>query len=212
MIWFIYFPLILILMIICWLTNWIVVLFADDNGEINNKFLHLWQTWDDSLDSEFFMTEIVPRKYPFLDYHWKDKYISYQDTNTLKKCGQIIQRTCMKHSLTLKEKIQRYCCRVLWLMRNPAYGWSFYILGINSTKDKYHFAKNIDTKDEEFIFVYDKSKNILVRPWTLRLYKQIYKNFYITAYLGWKLPWWNEHNHLRSMIAYRIVPRFKGRE
>ena len=210
MIWFLYLPIILIIMIICWLTNWIVVLFADENGEIKNKFLHLWQTWDDSLDSKFFMTQVVPKKYPFLDYNWEDKYVSIQDTKTLGQYGHTIEKVLIINHFTLKERIQRYFCRVLWLMRNPAYGWSFYIFGITANKNELYFAKNINESNNEFVFAYDKSKNILIRPWTLRLYKCIYKNFYITAYLGWKLQWWSASDRLKSMIAYRIVPRLEN--
>lgn len=41
--WFLYAPLQLLIMIICYITNPIVVLFADENGELHG-FLKKWQT------------------------------------------------------------------------------------------------------------------------------------------------------------------------
>lgn len=49
--WFLYAPLQLLIMIICYITNPIVVLFSDENGELHG-FLRKWQTFDDSCDSE----------------------------------------------------------------------------------------------------------------------------------------------------------------
>ena len=49
--WFLYAPLQLLIMIICYITNPIVVLFADKDGELHG-FLRKWQTFDDSCDSE----------------------------------------------------------------------------------------------------------------------------------------------------------------
>lgn len=57
--WFIYAPLQLLIMIICYITNPIVVLFADKDGELHG-FLRKWQTFDDSCDSEDCVTKYVP--------------------------------------------------------------------------------------------------------------------------------------------------------
>ena len=210
MIWFLYLPLSIFFMLFCWLINWIVVFFSNKEGELP-KFLRYFQTWDSSLDSEFFCTDVVPKKYSLIKYDFYEKYEVYQDKETLKQYGYAIDKVKLIGNFSLKEKIKRYFCRLLWIMRNPAYGFSFYILGVHGDKANIEFLKRIDTEDREFIFAWDKSKNILIRPWTLRLYQHIIGKLYITAYLGWKIPWWTNADKYKCMIAYRLVPRFKAR-
>ena len=52
------------------LTNWLVVLFADEQGELPG-LLRMWQTWDDTLDNR---TD-VGRMPACLRYDWDDHYI-----------------------------------------------------------------------------------------------------------------------------------------
>lgn len=40
----------IIFMILCYCTNWVVCLFAKENGELPRLFKY-WQAWDDSLDN-----------------------------------------------------------------------------------------------------------------------------------------------------------------
>ena len=72
--WFLYAPLQLICMVICYITNPIMVLFADENGELPGLFC-LWQTWDDSCDSEDCVTKYVPKliRYDFYKYYRTEK-------------------------------------------------------------------------------------------------------------------------------------------
>ena len=210
LIWLIYFPIALILMIFCWLTNWFVVLFANSVGQLP-KIFKLWQTWDDTLDSQFFMTEVVPDKYPFLDYHWTDKYIAYNDVGTLLAYNKVIAKVLLKPDVTwtFKEKLQRYCCRVLWLMRNPAYGFSFYILGAEGYIENVEIKKNRSPGgNDELLFAVDNDHNILFKPWTCRFYQHLFGNIYLTGYLGWKIPVWQNLGKYKAMLAYRIVFKF----
>ena len=48
----------LIITVVCYITNPIVVLFANELGELPG-FLANWQTWDDSLDPRFFVVNKV---------------------------------------------------------------------------------------------------------------------------------------------------------
>lgn len=58
--WFLYAPLQLLIMIICYITNPVIVMFVDENGELRG-FLRKWQTFDDSCDSEDCVTKYVPK-------------------------------------------------------------------------------------------------------------------------------------------------------
>ena len=86
----IYAPLNILLMLFCYITNPIVVLFADETGELHS-FLRYWQTWDDSLDPAFFVKRKVP------------KYT----TQTCHNCGYI-----MKGEEKLTLEIREWTCPV----------------------------------------------------------------------------------------------------
>lgn len=60
-------------MILCYLTNWLVVLFSDEEGELSGIF-HMWQTWDDTLDNPSFINNSLPK---FLNYGWHSHYEQY---------------------------------------------------------------------------------------------------------------------------------------
>ena len=209
MIWLLYFPLMMIIMVVCYITNPIVVLFSNEEGELPG-FLKYWQTWDDSLDSMFFMTEVVPKSFPILDYNWANKYEHYQDKETLKEYNKIIDKSRLKPGavFSIKERIQRYFCRTLWLTRNCAYGFAYYMFNVSGNiKDLHIEEENID-KTGEKRFAYDPTQSILVRPWTYKFYTHIFGNFYISGYLGWKIPLWQKNGKYNAMIANRIIPEF----
>lgn len=63
----------IICMILCYLTNWLVVLFSNEEGELSSIF-HLWQTWDDTLDNPSFINNSLPK---FLNYGWHSHYVQY---------------------------------------------------------------------------------------------------------------------------------------
>lgn len=114
-----------IIYIFCYITNPIVVLFCDEYGNLP-KYFRLWQTYDNCLDIEWLISEkCVPKifRYDFnkhYKYHLEDKsdgkliagYVDLLDPN-----------------FTFIERIQRYFCRLLWLCRNNAYGFRYYLIG-----------------------------------------------------------------------------------
>ena len=209
MIWIIYLPLMFLVMLICYVTNPIVALFADKNGELKG-FWHYWQTWDDSLDSKFMMTEVIPDKYKKLDYGYNDKYIFSQDKETLKEYEAVIDKSTLKDGveLTTKEKFQRYLCRVLWITRNCAYGFAYYIFSAKgNVKDIQYKTNTSDNEGNYFYLASDDSQNILIRPWTCKFYKHFIGPIYVMGYLGWKMPVWRNSGKYRSMIANRIAFR-----
>ena len=188
--------------ILCYLTNWIVVFFADDEGELPS-WLRYWQTWDDSLDSYYYMVEgeCVPS---FLDYGYLDKYNPvYTSTAELEQYGKKRWFSYLKPGATFstKEKIQRYFCRLHWLMRNNAYGFSFWLLGADITEQVFNVKTyTIDTTiaDNGKYFIYKKDGTIF----SLGSFSIKWKTF-----LGWKIDIHSKTRQM-AMIAFRplIVP------
>ena len=70
--WLIYLPISLIMTVVCYLTNFIVLLFCDRDGELHG-FWHLWQTWDNSCNPSD-IKDIAPK---WLLYDWDKHYIEY---------------------------------------------------------------------------------------------------------------------------------------
>lgn len=145
--WLIYALVSNVINIICYITNPIVVLFCDEEGELHG-FLEYWQTWDDSCDAEYYMKECVPR---FLDYDYSSKYECVSGTTEkLNKIGRtrLFSKLRPDATFTFKEKVQRYFCRVLWLTRNCAYGFNFWIFGacIDSATMTYEETDSLTTK------------------------------------------------------------------
>ena len=124
--WLLYLIPSLLSTVLCYLTNWFVVLFADINGELPG-ILHLWQTWDNSV----FCSDSVEVAPSFLQYDWAKHYREYKDTTPELKSWNRERWfvVCIEPHFTFVEELKRYACGVLWLMRNNAYGFAFYLLG-----------------------------------------------------------------------------------
>lgn len=206
MIWFPLFIFSFIISIICYLTNPIVLLFADERGELHG-YLNFWQTWDDSCDVEWFVKEEVPAVFR---YDFDKHYISSREITALldaagRDKGCVI---CINSNFTIWERIQRYFCRLLWLTRNCSYGFSFWLLGIriNGYTDTY-----VKKQEENYTFLIGKDKNIFTRPWMLKDDRYLFSAFgydvYNKHFLGWKID--NQTNAKKqAMIANRIALKF----
>ena len=190
--------------IMCYLTNWFVVLFADENGELP-KIFRGWQTWDDSLDVDWFVEETVPK---IFRYDFNSKYERYSEdaSKTWGEYGVNRTKLCSRlkpgATFSIKERIQRYCCRVLWLTRNCAYGFSFLYFGaLLDSKDVVY-----EEHSELYTYGYDKSKPWYSRPFIYKNDKNIISNIRWCLFFGWKLSGTiGKHN---AMIANRIAIRF----
>jgi hypothetical protein len=209
--WIIYDVLNLIMTVVCYLTNWIVCLFANEVGDLPG-FLMYWQTWDDSCDVDFFVKEKAPKifRYDF-DKHYKS---SRQTTPELSKYNR--DRGCViliDPNFSVKERIQRYFCRVLWLTRNNEYGFAFYLFGVSTEYKNLVKVKNTydPTTDERTIIYYDGSVDLWNRPWIVAINKHIIGNMYLDIFLGWKLSYYDSSisGPTRSMIANRIEFQFQ---
>ena len=191
--WFLYAPLQLLIMIICYITNPIVVLFADENGELPGLFC-LWQTWDDSCDSEDCVTKYVPdwMRYDFYKYYRTEKRYDPD-------YGRIIKRSINIAPLPLIDRFKRYCCRVFWLSRNCAYGFALTLFGATINPDDIVVID--DYKAGEF------ERNILVtrdlKHWKVYNSMRILNtNYRWRIYLGWKIH--DVKNVHYAMLAFRV--------
>jgi hypothetical protein len=204
MIWLIYLPLVLLCSALCYLTNWLVVLFADKNSELHGIW-HLWQTYDNSITPSD-VTELheLPS---FLLYNWKAHYYEYEaDTSYMDD----IKRkrwytTCINDDWTLWERIQRYICRVYWLTRNCAYGWCFYVFGQWAFSDSSVEHKHYKDDKHYIKWGWDNSQPIWCRTWWLKIDWYWTKHWHTDAYIGWKVSYPFSGSRY-NMIALRFVP------
>jgi hypothetical protein len=192
-------PFSLLFTVLCYLTNWFVCLFADRNGELHG-LLHLWQTWDDSLNGEF-SVQCAPK---LLRYDWQKHYREYLDTTQYLRSVNRDRwfAECINDEWTLWERFQRYACRVLWLMRNNAYGFSFYLLGHTATPP-------IDvTRSENTISAKERNGFGWSYKNTAKIFSMFGWEVHWNNYLGWKLDLDAEVD-TRGMIANRVAFFFR---
>lgn len=208
--WALYLPFALLISLICYITNPIVVLFSDEDGELSG-FWKLWQTHDNSLNpSDVTEQKQLPK---FLCYDWPRHYEEWKGTTPeLSAVGK--ERwftTCIDSHWTVWERIQRYICRTYWVTRNCAYGWCFWVFG--NTPGIFW---DVVTNDDETIYVHEdvpywwfngawKYKSTApickIGKWLIR--REIF--------IGWKVSE-NARVDTRAMIATRISIRIKREE
>lgn len=197
-----------ITMILCYITNPIVVLFCDKYGNLPRIF-RLWQTYDNCLDIDWMIYENkVPKIFQY-DFNKHYKYLMEVKTDDTFIPGHVV---LLDDDFTIKERIQRYFCRLFWLYRNCAYGFAYNLLGITYTGINQTVIENKHSKGEELYisFLEDdigldryfciKSSENWVIPFT-----NIIRRFDI--YLGWKLSGTQDYKiKKKAMIAVRISP------
>lgn len=201
--WLLYLPVSLLATVLCYVTNPIVLLFCDEDGELPS-FLHLWQTWDNSCNPSD-IKHIAPS---WLQYDWDAHYREYRDTTQyLRSVNRDRWYTdCIDDDWTIWERIQRYLCRCIWLTRNNSYGFGFYLLGHTAAP---FFDIIEDTPDVQHVrerhgdgWMYKTTAEIFsVLGWRVR-----WNNL-----LGWKLDT-SASVDTRSMIANRIAFSFERKE
>ena len=205
--WLILLPFSLLAMFLCYLTNPIAVLFCDEDGELHGVWRN-WQTHDNSCNP----SDVTEHKQlpSFLLYDWPKHYKeTYGTTPELEKVGRKRWFTkCIDPNFTLKERIQRYICRVYWLTRNCSYGWSFWVLGITPGT---WWA--VEENDGETVFVHEDFDGWwLDGAWKYKSTAPICKIFGWTlrwnTFLGWKVDE-NAEVDTRAMIANRIAFSFE---
>lgn len=169
--------------IIAYLTNWLVVFFADECGQLP-KCLKWWQTYDNPLDVEWMITEgKVPKfaRYDFkrhYEYHYEDKGDNYM------KPGYVILRD---PNFTLWERFQRYVCRLYWIYRNSNYGFSYYVNGRVVDAEKQVILEDVNTENTRIFKSIVNDGDWWSRTWCYYYEAPYCKYFKIRVYLGWKL-------------------------
>nr|DAP54846.1 MAG TPA: Envelope protein [Caudoviricetes sp.] len=204
--WLLYELLNILFTFLCYLTNWFVVLFCDEYGNLPPIF-KLWQTWDDTCNPRFHVLEVMPS---FLQYDYDRHYREYVGADTkLKKLGRTrCYVEILDPNFSVKERIQRYICRVMWLMRNNSYGFAFYLLGrkIRGT-DLTVFKEKCDDKGHKMYFAADMSKPIWKRPWVISCDMPINRWMRWEVFAGWKVAP-KDKDMSQRMIAHRVTFRF----
>lgn len=199
--------------LICYITNPIVILFADEYGELPAIF-KWWANWDDGLDIEWMISEHHVPKWAEYDFNKHYKY--YSEWEALKQKGRFKGYVeLLDPNFTLKERFQRYICRLVWLYRNCAYGFSYYITGrvingaeiidknpplkILNQKVTVRYYKNWLTTGPFCIYgmIRWNPKNISWLKWT-----KIDHNFIMKIFFGWKFQSTKSNITERAMLAF----------
>ena len=169
--------------IIAYLTNWFVVFFADECGQLP-KCLKWWQTYDNPLDVEWMVTEgVVPKfaRYDFkrhYEYHYEDKDDDYMKPGYVK---------LLDPNFTLWERFQRYVCRLYWIYRNSNYGFSYYVNGRIVDAEKQIIKEDVNTENTRIFKSIVKGGSWWSATWCYYYEKPYCKWFKLRVYLGWKL-------------------------
>ncbi len=208
--WLLLLPFNLITMLLCYITNPIVVLFADEVGELHGVWRY-WSTWDDSCDGAF-QVSCMPK---FLQYDFHSKYNEH--SMTLKGYNRTKYYVTLKEgaTFTLWERIQRYFCRLGWLTRNCGYGFAFYFAGEDIRP---YFSETII--NEPYVkFGFNGYKDMILfdTPWTYQDSRRVFSlfgyNLYRNFYLGWKFnPLDRSMEKTRVMVANRIAWKIRKGE
>lgn len=181
--------------IICYLTNPFVLLFADEVGNLPAIF-KWWENWDDHLDIDWMVDEGHVPKFARYDFH---RHYKYHDLAEAEKLTGVYRGyvDLLDGNFTLWERFQRYICRVWWLYRNNAYGFSYYVTGI-------------DVRKEDVVEV--KTDEVDGYTWYVTGYAFCYKDerpsfgtHHWDNFVGWKFRWL-DHDVEHCMLAFRITP------
>ena len=95
---------------------------------------------------------------------------------------------------TIKERFQRYVCRLAWLYRNCGYGFSYYITGVDVNENDI-----IKIKDEEGYIYY-----VTDDAWVFKYDRPSFGKYHWEIFMGWKMQ--NVRGTERCMLAIRINP------
>ena len=181
--------------IVCYLTNPFVLLLADDVGNLPAIF-KWWENWDDHLDIDWMVDEHHVPSFAEYDFHKHYKYHPPEEAEQIigEYRGYV---DLLDGRFTLKERFQRYVCRLWWLWRNNAYGFSYYVTGMDVYKADVVTVKTVDVDGytwyvTDYAFCYKDERHS-------------FGSHHWDNFVGWKMQ--NvTHDVERCMLAFRITP------
>lgn len=134
--------------IVAYITNPIVVLFANEYGELPDLF-KWWANWDDGLDVDWMVYEHEVPYWAEYDFNKHYKYYNEWDAEKLigKHHGFV---KLLDPNFTIKERIQRYFCRLTWIYRNCGYGFSYYVTGVDINGADIVRTEDVSTDDYRY--------------------------------------------------------------
>jgi hypothetical protein len=189
--------------VLCMITNPLVCLFADEWGELHGIW-HYWQTYDNTLDVRWMIYEhgCTPKLFHYdYDRHYVYQYEKKSDGRM--RPGYV---SLIDPEFTLKERIQRYFCRLAWMYRNCNYGFSYYINGRNYNGNDNVVIKNIKDGRKRLWISYVSGGSWWTTTWGVYVFWPWCSRFYLRAYMGWKLMGSTGPYNMRAMLAMCIWP------
>lgn len=185
--------------LICYITNPIVILFANEYGELPYK-LRWWQTYDNCIDVPYTVNTGVPKVFRY-DFEKHYKYTPEHKNGYFMKPGFV---EILDPHFTLIEKIQRYICRNFWLYRNTGYGFAYEVCGryVIRTDVKEYVNYNNAKNDACYLAIVNDGRAFFNKTWSVYYCKKWCKLFYLRIYLGWEI----KGTFGQSMIAFHINP------
>lgn len=206
--WFIMIFLELVFQVLCILTNPFVCLMADEKGELHSIW-HYWQTEDNTLDVRWVITEgCVP---VWFRYDYDKHYIyHYED----KEYGRMIPGyvDLIGPEFTIKERLQRYGCRLYWLYRNCNGGFTYRFNSRDYNGNDNHIVIDIVNGSRRLWISYIIGENIWTTTWCIYVFWPWCRWFAVRSYLGWKLMGNIEPYNMRASIAVFFSPFRKWEE
>lgn len=188
----------LVAMVVAYLTNWLVVLWADERGNLP-YWLRYWQTYDNTLDVGWMIDEVP--EWARYDY---DKHYLYH--SEVKPPNSMTPGfvDVLDGNFTAKERFQRYVCRICWLYRNSNYGFSYYVNGRVIDGEKNVVVKTVNEPNNEQWISYVPG-NWWNCTWSFFYCRQYCRWFRLRIYLGWKLKGVTSGTQ-RHMLALAVNP------
>ena len=182
---------------VCYLTNPVVLLFADELGNLPKIFLW-WANWDDHLDVDWMVYEHHVPKWAEYDFNKHYKYHDEWDAEkTIGMHRGYVE--LLDPDFTTKERLQRYVCRLVWMYRNCAYGFSYYVTGVDV--NGMDVVERKTYKEDGYMF---KETSY---AWVLRYNGESFiKNHHWKIFLGWKMQSVSPMKRERCMLAFCINP------
>ena len=173
-------------MIICYVFNPIVALFAGEDGNLPHC-LRWFQTQDQSLDND---PEWVEKTWPLLAYKQSDSKVLHY--------------------------IKRWAQRTRWMYRNTGYTFAYEVVGYKAVASKLTYKGDNPFDDfhhTSYMLIWEKDEPIWTRHWCLRANIAYLDNNqeygYLRIFLGWKIGGMVENPNspdTQCMLAMHINP------